>query len=147
MSRSVKPLRRTTRVTALAATICLATAGAAFAITGSVAQSRQVVFYYGETSGRGDSNDFSGYGTAKLCADAPGATSNNSFGVQYLRNITARPDVVLKDRLLAYSSGKYVSQSFGTTSSSRYHTNVNWSAVPSANNGANGFSRAVGSSC
>lgn len=145
--RSASLTRRTTRVTALAAIICTATAGAAFAITGSVAQARQVVFYYGETSGNGDSKDFSGYGTAKLCADAPGATSNNNFGVQSLRNRTLQPDDVLKDRLLAYSSARYLSASFSTSSSSKYHTYVNWSAVPSANDAANGYSRAVGSSC
>lgn len=123
------------------------TATAAFAVTGSVAQARQVVFYYGETSGNGDSQDFSGYGTAKLCADAPGATSNNSFNVKYYLNRSLQRDDILKDTDRLYSQGQYLSAGFSTTSSSRYHTYVGWSAVPAASNGANGFSRAVGSSC
>lgn len=130
-----------------AALIVGGTATAAMAITGYVAQSRQVVFYYGETSGNGDSNNFAGYGTSKLCADAPGATSNNSFNVKYYRNRTLQRDDRLKDRDLLYSQRQYLSAGFSTSSSSRYHTYVGWSAVPAANNAANGYSRAAGSSC
>lgn len=141
---------RGARVAVLAATVVIATSGAAHALTGSLALSKSVNFYYGETAGSGDSQDFDGYGTAKMCARSEGYSSQ-TYVAQYLRNRTLQPDDKLKDVLLAYNAyvapNSYGSATFSTASSSRYHTTAIWPAVPSAPNNAVGAVTARTTSC
>ncbi|MDR6175495.1 hypothetical protein QE364_000114 [Nocardioides zeae] len=142
---------RLIRITAAAAFVIGATATAAHAATGSTPLARSVVFYFGETSGSGDSKDFAGYGIGapvgtRLCSDADNY-GNNSYGAQFIRNRTLQPDDVLKDVTRTYNQGLYTSASFNTYSNYQYHTRAAWSAVPSAPNNASGFARSGSGGC
>lgn len=134
--------RRLVRVAVIASAIVVVPSAAAYALTGYVAQDGQVAFYYGETSGHGDSNNFHGYGSARLCADAAGQTSNNTFVASYIKNVSFAPDTTIRDVNLRYSENEYKSAYFSTSSSSTYHVKSDWSAVPSAPDYVGGYVRA-----
>lgn len=130
---------RSIKLVVISLLLILTAAGAAFARTGYDANPRSVVFYFGETSGNGDSQDFSGYGLVKLCTDGDNVGGGNSYVGQYLRNRTLAKDEILKDVSLRYDAAPYASGNFQTTSDNNYHTYAGWSAVPSAPDTASGF--------
>lgn len=127
------------RALCVAALLVGGTATAAWATTGYVANPRSVVFYYGETAGNGDSQNFTGTGSVRMCANSDGASTGNTYVAQYLRNRTAFPDVVLKDASVAYNQGLYESGAFSIDTSNTYHTKSSWSAVPSAPDSYSGY--------
>lgn len=123
--------------------VVLGTAGTADASGTCTPQAKQVVFFYDISSGNGDSNNFSGYGSAALCADALGATSNNTFEASFVRNRTGLPDSTVQSFDRAYSQSQYTQGNFGTSSGDRFHTNAGWSYAGALPGSPNGFSRAV----
>lgn len=137
------------KITVIAAMPVGGVGGTAWARTGYDANPRSVVFYFGETAGQGDSQNFAGYGSVKLCTDANNSGGNNSYGAQYIRNRTAAPDVVLRDYNVRYGQAAFASGTFNTSSGDRFHTKAAWSAVPSAPNNVSGFvaSRTASLSC
>lgn len=143
------PSRRVSKSLVIAIAVGTSLVGSAQiaeAVGRCVPQSRQVVFYYDGGSGNCDSNDFSGYGTARLRSDAPGCcnpASNRSYTAYYYRNRTLQPDDILKYHTRYYDASEALSTSFTTSSGSRYHTNVIWDAIEQNQAGdPNGFSRA-----
>lgn len=133
--------RRTKLVVGIAFALCASTTGVAYAVTGSTSNPRSVVFYFGETGGQGDSNNFAGYGQAKLCTDADNSGGGNYYRALYLRNRTLQPDDVLWNfQYVYFSDPPRASPSFSTVSSSQYHTTAGWPGVPSAPDSASGFS-------
>lgn len=134
---------RLARVGLLAMLLVAATAGAAWAGTGTyVRQNGQIVFYYGVSSGQGESYSFDGYGTARLCADAPGAKQHVMFNARFQHERRFQLDETLKDLFLYYDDSAYTSGSFSTSSSARYHTDATWNYAAGASQAANGYSRA-----
>ncbi|MFN0280979.1 MAG: hypothetical protein ACKVZ6_03290 [Kineosporiaceae bacterium] len=115
----------------------------AWAAAGTYTQTTsEIIFFYDVSSGNADSYDFSGYGTARLRADAPGATDTHTFGAYYFRNRTLQPDDQLKySGQLAYSRSEYVSSTFTTSSSSKYHTYAGWSWSGNEAGVPSGYSR------
>lgn len=135
--------RRSKIVSLSVGAVVLGTAGTAYAAGTYTPQAKQVVFYYDISSGNGDSNDFNGYGSAALCADAPGASSPNTFGAAFVRNRTGLPDSTVSSFDRAYSQAQYTGGSFSTSGSDRFHTNAGWSYAGALPGSPNGFSRAV----
>ena len=123
--------------------LVVGTGGTAYAAGTYTAQAKQVVFFYDISSGNGDSNDFSGFGSAALCADAPGATSVNTYGASFIQNLTARPDQVRLSFDSSYRSPQVIKGNTSTSSSNRFHTNAGWSYAGNQAGAPNGFSRAV----
>ncbi|GAA1947245.1 hypothetical protein GCM10009798_02870 [Nocardioides panacihumi] len=134
------------RVLAIVLGTLLATTATAYATTGTAQLSRGVRFYFGQTAGHGDSDNFTGYGPAGstiawLCSDANNAGGNNSYNAAFIRNKSLAPDVTLKKISRLYNQGVYRSAGIDTDSYTRYHTYVSWSAVPAAANSVSGFAR------
>ena len=138
----MKITRRAQMVAALAGGVVVATGGVAYASGVYTPGPTQVAFFYDRSSGNGDSNNFAGYGTARLCADAPGATSTYSFGANYRHNRTGIPDETLKSALLKYSDAAYTSTTFSTSSGASYHTNADWTYAGDLPGEPSGYSRA-----
>jgi hypothetical protein len=128
------------------ATASLVTTKVAWASGTCTPSSRQVAFYYNVSGGNCDSNDFMGYGSATLRADAPGCCNPQSqdyFNSYYLKNRTGLPDTVLKWLDTKYNYSEKVTPSFSTSASSKYHTNALWGKIsPSQAGNPSGYSRA-----
>lgn len=137
---SVKNVTRSrgSRALVVALAVVAATSTAAWAQTGSTANDRSVRFYYGETSGHGDSQDFTGSGNVNMCTNSDGG-SNQTYVAQYLKNRSFQPDDVIRDSNRSYNSGLYKSSSFSISTNNKYHTTATWSAVPAAPNGYSGY--------
>ncbi len=144
-----RPSRRTFSSVLIAVVIVAGTAVAAQAITGSVPLSKSVIFYYGETSGSGDSNNFDGGSIMRMCAHSEGYSSQ-SYIAEIRQNRTLQTDLVIRSANVQYNayvgSNYYQSSSYSTSSSNRYHAKSGWSGVPAAPNTATG-SVASFSSC
>jgi hypothetical protein len=151
MSGVVLGRSRSGRVVRLALLLALMTGGAAYATTGSTANPRSVIFYYGETAGAGDSDNFSGYGAVTMCMNSNGAPvgNGNTYVGDYRLNRTLQPDDVIKSVNWGYRQGQYQSGNFNTSSDKKYHTRSGWSAVPSAPDWYKGYvaSRQYPNSC
>jgi|SRR5664279_6342835 len=138
---------RVWRVLTLSVVLFVATAGAAFADTGTyIRYAKKVEFFFAESAGDASSYDFSGYGTAKLCADAP-TSSSRTFYVAYMWNRTLQPDDIMKEQFRVYSDPRYVSASFSTQSDRKYHTDATWNYVPNVIAETHGYSKAIGGTC
>jgi hypothetical protein len=130
---------RKSRVLILVFLVIGATSTVAFAATGSVSNARSVVFYYGETSGNGKSDDFSGSGDVRMCANSDGGSKNTFAASYYHKRFSMIPDKRLKYANVSYSEGLYRSGSFSISSSKNYYTRSDWSAVPSLPNNYSGY--------
>lgn len=131
---------RAVKVAAIVAIMVGGVGGTAWARTGYDANAKSVVFYFGETAGQGDSQNFAGYGSVKLCTDADNSGGNGSYGAEYIRNRGGGlPDDSLLKYNVSYSQGAFASGSFNTSSADRFHTKAVWGGVPSAPDNADGF--------
>jgi hypothetical protein len=139
MSRVTKKLTKGGRTVLISLLVVGSTATVAWATTGSVANDRSVVFYYGEAAGANDdSRDFTGSGRVKMCMNSDGGSGNTYVG-KYVKNRSFLPDSVLRDVNQPYNQGKFVTSIFSISSDHKYHTSVSWSAVPSLPNNYNGY--------
>lgn len=141
----MKTLSKT--VVSLMAAVAM-TASASVAVAGdSVAQSKQVVFYYESGSGDGNSKSFSGYGSARMQMDAPGCCSNGgsgSFGGYLYKKRTLQFDDIVRAKTKRYSDSRYTSSRTTLSSSSKYYTKSVWGAVTRPQPGyPNGYVRAI----
>lgn len=129
-------------VVVLAASVIAGTSAAAIAKTGSVANARSVVFYYGEQSGEGKSDFFKttdGVRLVAMCANSDGGSRNTYVAQYYNYNTGPIPDKKLKDANISYASGVYKSAYFNINDADRYYTKATWSAVPSLPNDYQGY--------
>ena len=132
--------RRTKVVSGILFALLAGTTGVAYAVTGSTANPRSVTFYYGETGGQGDSQNFAGYGQVKLCTDAGNSGGSNTYQALYLRNRTLQPDDRIRNyQYVAFNDSTLASSAFDTESSSQFHTTAVWPGVASAPNGDSGY--------
>lgn len=117
-----------------------ATGGAAWARTGYDANARSVVFYFGETAGAGDSRDFAGYGSVKLCTDGDNSGGGGTYNAQYRHNRGGLPDETVVELYQSYKEPARSSGNFTNSSSANYHTNASWAQVTAAADNVSGFS-------
>jgi hypothetical protein len=120
----------------------LAGAGVAYADTGTfVRYSCHLVFYYGISSGNAESNNCGGSRTVKLCADAPGATSTNTFAAELWQNKTAAPDLRRSwTPQLQYRSAAHCQAPVSLANAS-HHVTVGWSYASGAGPNANAYGK------
>ena len=125
----------------LACSVVGATATVAVARTGSVSNPRSVVFYYGEASGKGTSDQFTkaGSSSVQMCASSDGGSNNSYAAAYYHHRFGPIPNELLKSANVTYNQGLYKSGSFTISSNKNYYTRSDWSAVPSLPNDVNGY--------
>lgn len=123
----------------LACLVVGGTGAVAVAKTGSISNPRSVIFFYGETSGNGESDKFSGSGDVRMCANSDGG-SNNSYGASYYRSrFSMIPDDRLRFANVSYNQGLYRSSTFSISNSNEYYVRSDWSGVPSLSNSVEGY--------
>lgn len=100
-----------------------------------------LVFYYGVSSGSANSNTCDGSRTVKLCADAPGATSQNTFAAELWEQRALQPDYRRSwTPQLAYAWAKHC-QAPVSLAAKKHYVHVGWSYVSGAGSAANGYGR------
>jgi hypothetical protein len=121
----------------------IAGAGVAYADSGQfVRYSCYLVFYYGASSGNANSNTCGGGYSTKLCADAPGATSTNTFAAELWEQRDFAPDYRRSwTPQLQYNWAAHCQAPVSLRAGYRHYVHVGWSYASGAGSAANGYGR------
>lgn len=135
-------MKRVAKIAAAAALLTAAGTGTAMAASGTYTQFvGSIVYFYGRSSGSGQSYDFKNASSATLCLDAPGASARTMVVGELKENRRFASDPTLKQISAYYSDSERRSSLASLSTSGYYYSYAAWNYTSAEGYNANGYSR------
>lgn len=135
-------MKRVAKIAVASAMLTAAGTGTAMAASGTYTQFvGSIVYFYGRSSGSGQSYNFTNASSATLSLDAPGASARAMVVGELKQNRSFATDPTLKQLSAYYSDPERRSSSASLSTSSNYYSYAAWNYTSAEGSNANGYSR------